>query len=224
MSDLVFNIEMDQKSVDDYVEALEEYAEIRGKKRGFERVVNHSMKDLCARAASLTKAADADKLRELYSDEKVASAVLASRIKRAGKQCKPKDEFMLGVAYMVKQAIASCNFIRSGWLPAFLAFQAVDKEGVEGSASSNFGRTDPKIPTKNAYGDIGEATLAHEEAPGVWMAEAANRSVNPRNTTSEGALERFGGAGLEQAIIFKTQDMYDYVEKVKDEDAQRGRL
>lgn len=223
MISIVANIVLDERSLTDFGNALEAYCGVRGDTKSWEYCIDRAAKDVAYWAAHYTRRADRAALRELLSDRKVAARILAIRFARAGKRPPKQPTWDALVKYFIAQTIKSVNFMRAGWLPAARTLEASVRESPGISKTLAFGRTDPNIPTKNFYGQIGEAIPAHRTAEG-FICEIANQSVNPRNRTSAAALMRYGGAGLDAALATKAADLMRYVEQASESAAESNGL
>jgi hypothetical protein len=228
------SVTFDGRDLTELDRALEFYAAATGK--DMEDVCNRTSMNVAYRSAQLTVKADRAKLMTMLGQSAkgkakkggsrfkvttAASAILAKRMRKGGaKTLPPQPTWDLLVAAFIKKTITSIAFIKSGWLPAAKVFERLYRgpRGINVSKSEAFGRTDPDISTVNPYPQIGEG-IGARAVGGVITAELANQSVNPRNKTSEWALEHFGGSGLDKAIAFVAQDMTDYAQERMDKQA-----
>ena len=208
--------DIDQRSIDEFSQALDQYADYRhskaGGSRGYDYALNRSAKDVAAWAAHYTKRADKALLKSILSDPAVASRILAARFTKAGKKRPSGAAWAELVAYFRAHTPKTVAFMASGWLPAFRTLRAYAKESSGVSVSSAFGRSNEVIDTKNSYGQLGEAIPAHDVGEGLAV-EIANQSTNPRNTTSYDALIQHGETALDKALLKKAGDMMEYLER-----------
>lgn len=215
------NFKIDQGKIAAFQAALNAYADTR-RDKGYHYCVNRTAKDVAYRAASFTHRANKSALKQMLSTYDKASSVLAGRIRKKGgnPRAVPPAKWKEMVLYLKNHTVKTVNFMRSGWLPAAKKFESLVRESAGIGKQEAFGRTDPNIPTKNAYGSIGDGTPARDVVNGMF-AELTNRSVNPRNRTSwTGGLGKYGVMGLTKAIEFKTRDLLKYI---TDEHNRRAR-
>lgn len=212
------SIQFDERTLREFGDALEQYIGVRGDSKGWEYCINRALKDVAYLAASYTHRADYGRLKTLLSDRKTAARILAARFAAAGKRPPKQPTWNQLVTYFIGQTLRSVNFMRAGWLPAARTLDARVRESAGVSRAVAFGRSDPNIPTKNSYPQIGEAIPAFRTVGG-FIGEIANQSINPRNRTSGWALAKYGGDGLDQAMVAKTADLLKYVEEASDRQA-----
>ena len=136
------------------------------------------------------------RLAALVSTKSLAYNIVAARLYRKGGQKNmPRSvEIQQQAAAFVRRRLASINFIRSGWIPAIRRLQRFIKQSIS-------------LPRSRA--GIGGVRIA-KQGRNVF-AEISNRSVNPKNRTSDDALVRVGGQGLERAVDETRRDMLLYV-------------
>ena len=246
---LASNVTLNQRDVDEFIRALEGYANYR-KTKTYHYIINRVAKDVAAWAAHYTHRASDTALRAMLGQPAVqmkfskrtgtmrrvksrarhtndAAAILAARLWKAGVSPRVYDsaQWHTKVKMFVGRTLASINFMRSGWLPAFKRLQQVVHVSSGISVKAAFGRSkedERGIYARHAYGPLGEAIPAREMPYGLAV-EIANESVNPRNTTSwSGGLGKYGPIGLEQALSKKAVDMATWVEEQMDKDAKEG--
>lgn len=239
MADFIANVELDERTVKDFYEALDAYADVRRDSRDFEYCLNRAAKDVAFRAAQLTHHAAVGDLRSMLGQgakgckskaTTAAAAILAARMTKAGKNPRKMYDSATWdekVRKFVGRTLASVNFMRSGWLPAARELQGLVRES-SGSVEKCFGRTEIDERgefAKHAYPVIGGVLPARPVSSDNVAVELWNESTNPRSSTTwSKGLGKYGVEGLNAALASKAQDMWEYVAKALDARAERMRL
>ncbi|MGH2361058.1 MAG: hypothetical protein ACRDGM_11045, partial [bacterium] len=139
----------------------------------------------------------------------LAKARYAAHRRRKGKPIPPEPILSLKVRSMVKSILKSIAFMKAGWLPAYLKLKRKQIEATIAASQAFGGRDRP------GYGD---ATPAHTVSDG-WEGAIENASVNPMDSGSWPALEKYGGEGLARAVYLVRNDMEEYLQREHDKAA-----
>lgn len=112
----------------------------------------------------------------------------------------------------------SINFIRAGWLPAFIAFA----KATLNPNSKAFAKLDVLNDSGNHPKVYGVAKGSYEIAtnPNNPVAILRNAAAGRRSRTPGEGLSRWGRQGLEQSIQFVAQDKHEYAERKLEETAK----
>jgi hypothetical protein len=214
------------RSQNDFNKTLKKYLEYSS--RTLPEALNEKAYFICGAAIQNTHKADADSIRRELGGEmqsvigkrgkslkrkrlgysggysmSLAVAIIVARLRKAGKPI-PSAKVLAEMGLnLIRSRLRSVAFIRSGWIPALRRLAKFSKYGrikfEAGDTGRQYGIAKGGVTPATRTGGLNARVIFWNSAGG--------------GAKHKGALQKYGGAGLDAAFRQETASMREYIER-----------